>query len=204
MCDMLEFARTVANASFVLLANNPLCRTPPPLHGEERVVRFNHCSNQGFYDARVDFLVLRSHGAGDYPWGVNRTGHVSCATQSSTRILRFFDSLPPRSAPSELFLPKTACHSKRGTCSTGYHLVQELVAMGAGRITLVGFSSHLEDQFQASWHDFPSERDALQRMIDSKRVRAVPCWPPERSAVPRNHGRNGGSHGGSHGVTEVT
>ena len=51
--------------------------------------------------------------------------------------------------------------------------MREALAMEPARVTLVGFSSHIEDPIWV--HDFAGERKQIRQLVKSGAVRAITC-----------------------------
>ena len=146
------------------------------------MIRFNHCANQMLYNGRTDILFLRTHAKDEYPWGVTKDGTVLCSRQSSTRVVHFQQSrlVPGGEAyePKDLHMPPVFCSNTRrdGQCSTGMHVLLEILSTNAtSSVTLVGFTSHRQDDWQSRFHDFPNENRLLYALKASEKVRKIGC-----------------------------
>ena len=173
-------------ASVVLIANNPDCaRFPPRLDPGALVIRFNHCENQMLYNGRTDILFLRTHAKNEYPWGVTKWGSVLCSRQSSTRVVHFEKSrlVPGGEAyePKDHSMPPVSCSSTR-ICSTGMHVLLEILSTNVtSSITLVGFTSHRQDDWKSRFHDFSNENRLLYALKASQTVRKIGCLADSRA-----------------------
>ena len=165
--------------TLVLIANNKRWKTLnydnfPGAH----VVRFNHCLSETRHlmNGRVDELLLRSHNYTDLPWGVDKRGKLMCRlASSSTSIIKVNPSRFDCSSYSKCTTLSTAsCKFRRGDCSSGFFALWHLEKQYE-RVVLIGFSSHFEDKFNVRYHDFPSEKAAIDAMMRTKNVSVIPC-----------------------------